>query len=718
MGWLTTTDHKAIGIAYAVTSLVFLLIGGALAGVIRAELAEPGLQLVSEQAYNSVFTIHGSVMVYLFAVPFGFALANYLVPLQIGAPDLAFPRLNALSYWLYLFGGATMLLGFVTNGGAAAFGWFAYPPLSGPIGSPGLGGDLWIISIILTGTSGTLERGQHHHDGVDDAGARHDDVPDADPDVEPLPDELHGAHGVPGPVRRARHAGGRPALRHRLLRTPGRRVTGALPAPVLVLRAPRGVHRGAAVLRGRHRDLPRVLAKPVFGYKGLVLATLAIAALSTSVWAHHMFATGQVVLSFFAATSFLIAVPTGVKVFTWIGTMWGGSISFEPPMLFALGFLVTFVMGGLTGIMLASPTLDFHLTDTYFVVAHFHYVMGGTVVFALFAAIYFWWPKVTARKLDRRLGSIHFWLLIIGFNMTFFVMHILGRDGMPRRVADYPDVDDVVLLNRISTLGMVVLTLSFVPFAINVVRSLRSPKTEGADPWGGNSLEWATTSPPAVHNFSWLPPIRSERPVFDFRWMNHADVSAIGTTEAWRDRADHDSRWIPLHPWSPEEEPRAESRPDAETGATPAEGARDGAGSAGTATGTGRSRAMRTELVIWALVVAFYTVVGAIYWLVGGDPAGASLLLMGTFLGGLVAGWIWDWRRHHRHPRPQDRVDADAGDETGIVGLYPTASLRPLALGVGITATALGIVLGSWMTIAGVGIIASQVALLTRDADR
>ena len=306
---------------------------------------------------------------------------------------------------------------------------------------------------------------------------------------------------------------------------------------------------------------PVFARKPIFGYKGLVLATLAIAALSTSVWAHHMFTTGQVVLAFFAATSFLIAVPTGVKVFTWIGTMWGGSISFEPPMLFALGFLVTFVAGGLTGVLLASPTLDFHLHDTYFVVAHFHYVMGGTVVFALFAAIYFWWPKVTGRKLGTRLGQWHFWLLIVGFNMTFFVMHILGRDGMPRRVADYPDVDNLAFLNAVASIGMVVLIVSTVPFLVNVVRSFRQPMTEGADPWGANSLEWATTSPPSVHNFDWLPPIRSERPVFDFRWMNHPDVSAIGTTQAWQDRQDHDSRWVPIHPWSPEDEPRGESHP-------------------------------------------------------------------------------------------------------------------------------------------------------------
>ena len=570
IGWLTTTDHKAIGVAYAVTALVFLAVGGALAGIIRAELATPGLQLVDESTYNSVFTIHGSVMVYLFAVPFGFALANYLVPLQIGAADLAFPRLNALSYWLYLFGGLTMLLGFFTNGGAASFGWFAYAPLSGPTGTPGLGGDLWIVAIILTGTSGTLS-----------------------------------AVNIITTVTMMRAPGmtmfRMPIMTWNLYLTSFMVLVAfpVLTGALIMLEADRrfGTHffeprGGGSPILYQHlfwffghpevyivalpffgvvtEIFPVFARKPLFGYKGLVLATLTISALSTSVWAHHMFATGQVVLSFFAATSFLIAVPTGVKVFTWIGTMWGGAIRFHPAMLFSIGFLVTFIIGGLTGVMLASPTLDFHLTDTYFVVAHFHYVMGGTVIFALLAAIYFWWPKVTGRFLDERLGKIHFWLMFVGFNMTFFVMHLLGRDGMPRRVADYPDVDHVAALNQVASIGMVVLTLSFVPFLINIWRSLRGPKTAGADPWGANSLEWATTSPPATHNFSWLPPIRSERPVFDFRWMNHPDVSAIGTTEAWKDRRDHDARWIPLHPWSPEDEPRGETRPDAETGTTTA----------------------------------------------------------------------------------------------------------------------------------------------------
>ena len=546
LGWLTTTDHKAIGVAYAVTALAFLAVGGALAGMIRAELAQPGEQFVDQGTYNSLFTIHGSVMVYLFAVPFGFAIANYLIPLQIGAPDMAFPRLNALSYWLYLFGGSIMLFGFLADGGAASFGWFAYAPLSGPGGSPGLGADLWILSIILTGTSGTLS-----------------------------------AVNIVTTVTTMRARGmtlfRMPILVWNLLLTSFMVLIAfpVLTGALMMLESDRiiGTHifdpdAGGSVVLWQHlfwffghpevyivalpffgvvtEIFPVFSRRPVFGYKGLVLATLAIAALSTSVWAHHMFVTDKVVLPFFAATSFLIAVPTGVKVFNWIGTMWGGSLSFEPPMLFSLGFLITFVGGGVTGVMLASPSLDFHLSDSYFVVAHFHYVMGGTVIFAVFAAIYFWWPKVTGRMLSARLAAWHFWLLVIGFNMTFFVMHILGRDGMPRRVADYEPGDGLTGLNLISSIGAAVIGLSMVPFLIAIVISLRGPRTVGADPWRANSLEWATTSPPPHHNFDWLPPIRSERPVFDLRWMDHPGIASDDARRAWESRARVDPTLRPL----------------------------------------------------------------------------------------------------------------------------------------------------------------------------
>ena len=329
-----------------------------------------------------------------------------------------------------------MLLGFVTDGGAAAFGWFAYPPLSGPIGSPGLGGDLWIVVDHPHRDVGHAQRGQrHHHVSMMRApGMTMFRMPILTWNLFLTSFMVLVAFPVLTGALIMLEADRRFGTH---FFEPTRWLTGPLPAPVLVLRPPGGVHRRPAVLRRGHRDLPGVRPQPVFGYKGLVLATLAISALSTSVWAHHMFVTGQVVLPFFAATSFLIAVPTGVKVFNWIGTMWGGSLTLRAADAVRLGFLVTFVAGGVTGVMLASPTLDFHLTDTYFVVAHFHYVMGGTVVFALFAAIYFWWPKVTGRMLVERLGTIHFWLVFVGFNMTFFVMHLLGRDGMPRRVADY-----------------------------------------------------------------------------------------------------------------------------------------------------------------------------------------------------------------------------------------------------------------------------------------
>ena len=578
MGWLTTTDHKALGVAYIITSMIFLLIGGILAGLIRAELAEPGQQIMNQATYNSVFTIHGSVMVYLFAVPFGFGLANYLVPLQIGAPDLAFPRLNSFSYWLYVIGGATMLLGFVADGGAASFGWFAYPPLSGAAGTPGLGADMWIVSIILTGTSGTLT-----------------------------------AVNVISTVTMMRTPGmtlfRMPILTWNIFITAFMVLLAfpVLSGALLMLEADRqfGTHFFDPVVGGSpilwqhlfwffgHPEVyivalpffgvvteifPVFSRRPVFGYKGLVLATLSIGALSTAVWAHHMFVTGQIVLEFFAVTSALIAVPTGVKVFNWIGTMWGGSLSFQAPMKFAIGFLVTFVGGGITGIMLAAPTIDFHLSDSYFVVAHFHYVMGGTVIFAMFAAIYFWWPKVTGRILSERLGTIHFWLLMIGFNVTFFVQHLLGRAGMPRRVADYRPIGDFELWNMISSIGFVILSVSMIPFLCALVISFRSPPTAGADPWHANSLEWATTSPPADHNFRWLPPIRSERPVFDLRWINYDDIGAAGSTDAWLARQEHDEQWLPMHQWTrgPEHEPTGRSRPRerAGTGHTSIDGGR------------------------------------------------------------------------------------------------------------------------------------------------
>ena len=549
VGWISTTDHKRIGILYMGTALVCLLVGGALAELMRAELARPGQQLMDPGTYNQVFTLHGSIMIYLFAVPFAIGLANYLIPLQIGAPDMAFPRLNMLSFWMYLFGALTMISGFLTADGAADFGWFAYAPLSGADSGITTGGNLWIVALILTGSSGILSALNLVVTIVmlRAPGMTMFRMPIftwnilltsfmiliAFPVLTSalfmlLADRLIGAHFFT-PL-----AGGDPILWQHLFWFFGH-------PEVYIVALP---YFGIVT-----EIFPVFSRRPLFGYKGLVFATVSIAALSTSVWAHHMFATGAVYLPFFSATSFLIAIPTGVKFFNWIGTMIGGSLRLTVAMLFSIGFLATFLIGGLTGVMLASPTLDFQLTDTYFVVAHLHYVLGGTVVFSLFAGIYFWWPKVTGRFLSERLGKVHFWMLLIGYHLTFWFMHQLGMRGMARRRADYSANAGLDLFNMLASLGAVLLGLSFIPFFIAVVASLRQPATAGPDPWEANSLEWATSSPPPPHNFDRLPLIRSERPVFDARWLHEPDVGNTGAGDPWKHRRRHDENWLPVHTW-------------------------------------------------------------------------------------------------------------------------------------------------------------------------
>lgn len=519
LAFVTTTDHKRIGIAYMVTAFVFFLIGGALAEVIRAQLFSPNSHLVNEDTYDQLFTMHGSIMLFLFLGPFAFGLANYFVPLHIGARDMAFPRLNAMSYWFFLFGGVTMVASFFTADGAASFGWTAYSPLSELSRSPGYGADLWIIAIVLTGLSGVLT-------GVNIvATVLTMRAPGMTMFRMPIftwnmlvtsvlvliafpmltsagamlfADRHFGAHIFdPG-------GGGQPILWQHLFWFFGHPEVYILVLPYF------GVITEV---------LPVFSRRPVFGYGGLVLATLAIASLSVGVWAHHMFATGAVTLAYFSGLSMLIAVPTGVKFFNWIGTMWGGSITFPAAMKFALGFLFTFLLGGLSGVMLASAPIDFHVTDSYFVVAHMHYVLFGGSVFALYSGIFYWFPKITGRRLNERLGTLQFWMTFIGFHLTFFVQHILGLDGMPRRVASYVDADGFTSLNRISTVGAALLGASTLPFLWNVWRTLRRRDVAtiaGDDPWGGHTLEWATSSPPPTDNFDRpLPPIRSNRPVWD-----------------------------------------------------------------------------------------------------------------------------------------------------------------------------------------------------------
>ena len=517
VGWFTTTDHKKIGILYMVTAFAFFLVGGVLALLIRAELAQPGRDLVGEAAYNQLFTMHGSIMMFLFAVPMAFGFANYLVPLQLGAPDMAFPRLNALSYWLFIGGGLTMVSGFLSARGAAQFGWTAYTPLSDAIHSPGAGADLWIMGVVVTGVATvlgavniittvlclrapgmTMFRMPIFTWNMFIVSAM---VILAFPVLTAGLSLLYADRHLGSHFFDAR-AGGEPVLWQHIFWFFGHPEVYIVALPFF------GVVTEV---------IPVFSRKPLFGYKGFVFATLAIASLSTAVWAHHMFATGAINLPFFSAMTYLIAVPTGVKMFNWIATMWRGHLTFETPMLFCIGFLLVFLVGGLTGPMLASPPVDVHVTDTYFVVAHMHYVLFGTAAFGFFAGLYFWYPKITGRRLGERLGKAHFWLMFVGFNLTFWPHHLLGLRGMPRRVPDYPEGAGWTFLNLLSSVGAAVLGVSTLVLLWNLWRTPRKGAPAGDDPWGGYSLEWATSSPPPDHNFHSLPRIRSERPVFDAR---------------------------------------------------------------------------------------------------------------------------------------------------------------------------------------------------------
>jgi cytochrome c oxidase subunit 1 len=518
--WLSSTDHKIIGYLYLITSFTFFMFAGIMAMIMRSQLLGPNNNVVSDQQFNELFTMHGTIMLLLFATPLFVGFTNVIMPLQIGSPDVAFPRLNLLSWYLFTFGGIILLLSFITPGGSAAFGWYAYSPLTSAVYSPGVGPDMWIMGLTLSGLS-TILGGVNFITTI-------------------------FCMRAPGMTMFRM-----PIFTWNVLLTSVLALLAfpVLAAALLVLEIDRklGAHvfdasSGGALLWQNlfwffgHPEvyiialpffgivtevLPVFSRKPLFGYKGLIAATIAIAGLSMTVWAHHMFTTGAVLLPFFSFMTFLIAVPTGVKFFNWAGTIWRGQLTFEPAMLFAVGFLVTFLFGGLTGVILASPPLDFHVSDTYFVVAHFHYVVFGTVVFAMFAGFYFWWPKMTGKMLDSRLGKYHFWTLFLGFHGTFLVQHWLGVIGMPRRIAHYPLLPPIATtLNDVSSISSFVLGASTFFFLYNVYKTARfGEKVTVDDPWGfGNSLEWATSCPPPRHNFTRMPRIRSERPAFDLHY--------------------------------------------------------------------------------------------------------------------------------------------------------------------------------------------------------
>ncbi len=474
--------------------------------------------------YNELFTMHGSLMLYLFAGPFAFGgLANYIVPLQVGAPDMAFPRLNAFSYWLYLGGGLTMVSGFLAVGGAADFGWVAYAPLSNAVNSPGAGPDMWIVALVLTGFSAIFT-------GVNiittvfylrAPGMTMFRVPIftwnmvvtaililvAFPVLTSALVMLWCDRHIGSHIYEVK-GGGVPILWQNLFWFFGHPEVYILALPFFGIVT---------------EVIPVFSKKPVFGYRTMIFATIAIGALSTSVWAHHMFTTGAVLLPFFSFMTYLIAVPTGIKFFNWIGTMWQGTLEFTTAMLFAIGFLVVFLFGGVTGIILAAPPLDFATHDTYFVVAHFHEVLFGSAVFGGFAGIYYWYPKITGRMMHEGLGKLSFWLMFVGFWVTFLPQYLLGLHGMPRRIAEYPSVNGWTGLNRMSTAGAYMLFLSVFVMLVNFFVSWRRPVPASGNPWDAQTLEWGTSSPPPHHNFDHLPPIRSERPVWD---ANHPDHRA------------------------------------------------------------------------------------------------------------------------------------------------------------------------------------------------
>jgi cytochrome c oxidase subunit I+III len=515
LGWFSAVNHKTISLRFMVVTFAFFIAGGLLAAVMRMQLARPDNNLVGPDMYNQLFTMHGSTMMFLFAVPVMQAVAIYLVPLMIGARSVAFPRMNAFAFWIFTCGGLMLYIGFFMGIGPDA-GWFAYVPLSGPQFSPGKRVDFWAQMITFTELSALME-----------------------------------AIVLITTILKMRAPGmtlNRMPLFVWTMLVTSFMVLFAMPAVMLsstalILDRLVGTHffnpgEGGDVLLWQHlfwffghpevylifipplgfisSIIPTFARRPVVGYPAMVLALIATAFLAFGLWVHHMFATNLPELgkTFFTAASLMIAIPTSVQIFCWIATLWTGRVDLKTPLLFVLAFFAILLLGGLTGLMLASVSLDTQLHDTFFVVAHLHYVLLGGAVFPLFGAFYYWFPKFTGRMLGERLGRWNFWLFFIGFNVAFFPMHILGLQGMPRRVYTYPAEMGWGNLNLLSTVGAVTVALSVLLFIINVVRSYRGGRIAGEDPWGAGTLEWATSSPPPAANFELVPVVHARDPLW------------------------------------------------------------------------------------------------------------------------------------------------------------------------------------------------------------
>jgi len=530
--WVTTVDHKKIGIMYIASALLFLVIGGVEAILMRIQLAIPNNHFVSPEVFNQLFTMHGTTMIFFMAMPILFGFGNYLVPLMIGARDMAFPRLNAFSFWVSFFGGLLLYFSYVGGSGLYAagsapdVGWFAYAPLTAKVFSPGHSTDYWTLAVLLSGIGsiGTAVNTVTTILCMRCRGMKLTKMPLLPwlylvmssmvfIAVSPLTaaqimlmlDRYLGSHFFDT------QAGGSAVLWMHYFW-----IFGHPEVYILVLPA----------FAFMNEIIPVFSRKAIFGYPAMVAASVGIGFISLGVWAHHMFAVGMGPAgnTFFVFSTMVISVPTGIKIFNWLATIWGGRIIFSIPMMFSIGFLFQFLIAGLTGIMLSAAPFDWQLTGSYFVVAHFHYVIVGAIIFAIFAAFYYWYPKATGRMLNERLGKWHFWLFVLGFHLTFDFMHIPGLLGMPRRIYTYEPGRGWEIWNILVSIGAIVQAIAVIIFAWNLVWSYFKGKVAGQDPWDAWTLEWATPSPPPVYNFACDPMVNSRRPLWDLKHPEDPDA--------------------------------------------------------------------------------------------------------------------------------------------------------------------------------------------------